>query len=84
MTSNSPWFIEEQVRLSNPAPITALTVTINVARNPSGLSVERAVQHARRHGDAGREHGASQLTYTWTLARARRCPRARAACLLRR
>ncbi|HEU5135109.1 MAG TPA: IPT/TIG domain-containing protein [Steroidobacteraceae bacterium] len=38
VASNSPWFAEEQVRFSNTAPLTALTVTITVARNPAALA----------------------------------------------
>lgn len=37
VASNSPWFAEEQVRFSNTATLTALTVTITVARNPATL-----------------------------------------------
>ena len=37
VASNSPWFAEEQVRLSNTGTLTALTVTLTVARNPASL-----------------------------------------------
>jgi hypothetical protein len=38
VASNSPWFAEEQVRLNNTGTLTALTVTITVARNPASLA----------------------------------------------
>jgi endoglucanase len=38
VASNSPWFAEEQVRLGNTATLTALTVTLTVARNPAALA----------------------------------------------
>ncbi|HEV7715969.1 MAG TPA: IPT/TIG domain-containing protein, partial [Steroidobacteraceae bacterium] len=38
VASNSPWFAEEQVRLGNTATLTALAVTIAVARNPASLA----------------------------------------------
>jgi hypothetical protein len=38
VASNSPWFAEEQVRLNNTGTLTALTVTITVARNPAALA----------------------------------------------
>ena len=38
VASNSPWFAEEQVQLGNTATLTALTVTITVARNPASLA----------------------------------------------
>jgi len=38
VASNSPWFAEEQVRLSNTATLTALTVTLTIARNPASLA----------------------------------------------
>jgi endoglucanase len=74
VTSNSPWFIEEQVRLNNPAPITALTVTITVARNPSGLSVSGQYNTLGGTVTQGSSASASQLTYTWTLAAGQTLP----------
>jgi endoglucanase len=38
VASNSPWFAEEQVRFDNTAALTAMTVTITVARNPASLA----------------------------------------------
>jgi len=67
VTSNSPWFIEEQVRLDNPAPITALTVTLTVARNPSGLSVSGQYNTVGGQLTQSSSTSATQLVYTWTL-----------------
>ena len=67
VASNSPWFIEEQVRLTNPAPITAMTVTITVARNPSGLSVSGQYNTIGGTMTQASSATSSQLTYTWTL-----------------
>ena len=74
VTSNSPWFIEEQVRLANTAPITALTVTITVARNPSGLSVSG--QYNTVGGQVTQTSSASgtQLVYTFTLGAGQTLP----------
>jgi len=68
VTSNSPWFIEEQVRLDNTAPITALTVTVTVARNPSGLSVSGQYNTVGGTLAQSTSSSATQLVYTWTLA----------------
>lgn len=74
VASNSPWFIEEQVRLANPAPITAMTVTISVARNPAGLSVSG--QYNTLGGVVTQSSSATsgQLTYIWTLASGQTLP----------
>jgi endoglucanase len=74
VASNSPWFIEEQVRLNNTAPITALTVTITVARNPSGLSVSG--QYNTLGGIIAQTSSATstQLTYTFTLGSGQTIP----------
>jgi hypothetical protein len=67
VTSNSPWFIEEQVRLDNPSPITAMTVTITVARNPSGLSVSGQYNTVGGTVTQSTSSTATQLVYTFTL-----------------
>jgi endoglucanase len=67
VASNSAWFIEEQVRMNNPAPITALTVTIVVARNPAGLSVSGQYNTVGGQLTQSSSASATQLTYTWTL-----------------
>jgi endoglucanase len=67
VTSNSPWFIEEQVRINHPAPITALTVTITVARNPSGLAVGGQYNTVGGQIAQSTSTTATQLVYTFTL-----------------
>lgn len=74
VASNSPWFIEEQVRLANTAPITAMTVTIVVARNPAGLSVSGQYNTVGGTLTQTSSASSSQLTYTWTLAAGQTLP----------
>ncbi len=69
VASNSPWFAEEQVRFGNTAPLTAMTVTISVARNPASLA--SSGQYNTIGGSAITQSvttTAAQVTYTWTLA----------------
>jgi endoglucanase len=69
VTSNSPWFAEEQVRFSNTATLTALTVTITVARNPAGLA--SGGQYNTIGGSTIAQSvstTSTQLVYTFTLA----------------
>lgn len=74
VASNSPWFIEEQVRLANPAPITAMTVTISVARNPAGLSVSGQYNTLGSVVTQSSSATSGQLTYIWTLASGQTLP----------
>jgi len=69
VASNSPWFAEEQVRFNNTATLTALTVTLTVARNPASLV--SSGQYNTIGGSAITQSvntTATQVTYTWTLA----------------
>jgi len=66
--SNSPWFIEEQVRIDNPAPITALTVTVTVARNPAALAVGGQYNTLGGIIQQSSSTTTSSLVYTFTLA----------------
>jgi len=69
VASNSPWFAEEQVRFNNTATLTALTVTLTVARNPATLA--SSGQYNTIGGAAITQSvntTAAQVTYTWTLA----------------
>jgi endoglucanase len=69
VASNSPWFAEEQVRLANTAPLTALTVTVVVARTPSSLT--SGGQYNTIGGSAISQSvstTSTQVIYTWTLA----------------
>jgi hypothetical protein len=67
VTSNSPWFIEEQVRIANTGTLSALTITVTVART-TGIS------HSGQYNTVGGQmtqtvvSTASTITYTFTLA----------------
>ena len=67
VTGASPWFNEQQVRLSHTAPLTALSVTIAIQRTP-GLSV--AGQYNTIGGQVAQNSSstATILTYQFTLA----------------
>lgn len=64
--SSSPWFNEQQVRIANTSPITALTVTIVVQRTTG-------VSHSGQYNTVGGQiqqsnsSTASAITYTYTL-----------------
>ncbi len=66
VTSSSPWFSEEQLRLSNTANITALTVTITVQRT---TGVSGAGQYNSIGGTISQTQAstAAQVVYTYTL-----------------
>jgi hypothetical protein len=69
VVSNSPWFAEEQVQLNNTAPLTALTVTIAVARNPASLA--SSGQYNTIGGSTIAQSvstTSTQVVYTFTLA----------------
>jgi len=67
VTSSSGWFTEEQVRLSNTATITALTVTITVQRT-AGLNASG--QYNTVGGQIAQTNTCTSTTctYTFTLA----------------
>ena len=68
VASNSPWFAEEQVRLSNTGTLTALTVTLTVARNPASLV--SSGQYNTIGGSAITQSvstTSTQVVYTFTL-----------------
>jgi endoglucanase len=68
VASNSPWFAEEQLRLNNTVPITALAVTITVARNPSSLTAGGQYNTIGGTINQSTSTTASQVTFTFTLA----------------
>jgi hypothetical protein len=75
VASNSPWFAEEQVRLSNTATLTALTVTITVARNPASLA--SSGQYNTIGGSALTQSvstTSTQVVYTFTLVAGQSLP----------
>ena len=67
VTSASPWFNEQQIRISHTAPLTALSITVVVQRT-AGLSV--AGQYNTVGGQIGQTSSStsSTLTYQFTLA----------------
>jgi hypothetical protein len=68
VASNSPWFAEEQLRFNNTAAITALTVTITVARNPSSLTAGGQYNTIGGTINQSAATTATQVTFTFTLA----------------
>jgi len=62
------------VRLANPAPITAMTVTITIARNPAGLSVSGQYNTVGGAFAQATSTTAGQLTYAWTLGTGQTLP----------
>ncbi|HEY7201380.1 MAG TPA: SGNH/GDSL hydrolase family protein [Candidatus Dormibacteraeota bacterium] len=67
VASSSPWFVEEDVRLNNTAPVTALTVTIVVQR-AGGVSFSGQYNTVGGQILQGSASAASAVTYTFTLA----------------
>jgi endoglucanase len=75
VASNSPWFAEEQVQLSNTAPLTGLTVTITVARNPTTLA--SGGQYNTIGGNSITQSvstTSTQVVYTFTLVAGQTLP----------
>jgi len=66
VTSASPWFNEIQVRLANTSPITAMTVTVNVART-TGVSYSGMYNTVGGQITQSNSSTTSAVTYTWTL-----------------
>jgi endo-1,4-beta-xylanase len=67
VTSNSPWFIEEQVRITNTASLTALSVTIVVQRT-TGVSASGQYNTVGGQIQQGNSSTASAITYQFALA----------------
>jgi xyloglucan-specific exo-beta-1,4-glucanase len=66
VTSSSPWFNEEQLRLANTAPLTALTVTIVVQRT-AGISFGGQYNTVGGSFTQSSASTATTVTYTFTL-----------------
>jgi predicted carbohydrate-binding protein with CBM5 and CBM33 domain len=66
VTSASPWFNEIQVRLANTSPITAMTVTVNVART-TGVTYSGMYNTVGGQITQANSSTTSTVTYTWTL-----------------
>ena len=67
VTSNSPWFTEEQVRITNTVSLTALSVTIVVQRT-TGVSASGQYNTVGGQIQQGNTSTASTITYQFALA----------------
>ncbi|HKE94262.1 MAG TPA: endo-1,4-beta-xylanase [Povalibacter sp.] len=67
VTSASPWFNEEQVRISHTAPITALSVTVVVQRT-TGISFSGQYNTVGGQVQQSNSSTATAVTYQFTLA----------------
>jgi cellulose 1,4-beta-cellobiosidase len=67
VTANSPWFNEQQVRIANTAPITALSITVVVQRT---TGVSHSGQYNTVGGQIQQSNSSttSAITYQFTLA----------------
>lgn len=68
IASSNPWWLEQQVRIDNSAPLSALSITITVQRNPAGLAVGGQYNNLGGTIAQASSSTATQLTYTFTLA----------------
>ncbi len=66
VASSSPWFNEEDIRIANTAPLTALSVTIVVQRT-TGISFSGQYNTIGGQITQGNSSTASTVTYTFTL-----------------
>ena len=66
VSSDSPYYIEEDLKLANTAPVTALSITINVAVTP-GLGINGEYNTVGGIITQADSSTASTLTYTYTL-----------------
>jgi cellulase/cellobiase CelA1 len=66
VSSNSPYFVEEDLQLANTAAVTALSVTINVAVTP-GISFSGQYNTVGGSITQGESSTSSTITYTFTL-----------------
>jgi chitin-binding protein len=66
VTTSSPWFNELQVQLGNTQTITALTVTVTVART-TGTSFSGLYNTVGGQITQASSSTSSSITYTWTL-----------------
>jgi endoglucanase len=66
VSANSPWFGEQQVRIDNTAPVTALSITITIQRT---TGVAYSGQYNTVGGQVAQSNAstASAVTYTFTL-----------------
>ena len=67
INSDSPWFIEEDVRVANPTPLTALSVTIVIQRT-TGVSFSGQYNTVGGQIVQSSSSTATAITYRFTLA----------------
>ena len=67
VTTSSPWFNEQQVRVTNTAPLTALSITVVVQRT-AGISHERELNTVGGQITQANSSTATAITYTFSLA----------------
>jgi endo-1,4-beta-xylanase len=67
VTANSPWFIEEQVRITNTVSLSALSVTIVVQRTP-GVFASGQYNTVGGQIQQGNTSTTSTITYQFALA----------------
>jgi hypothetical protein len=67
VTSSSPWFNEQQVRVNNTATLTALSVTIVVQRT-TGISASGQYNNVGGQITQGSSSTATAITYQFTLS----------------
>ncbi len=67
ITSTNPWWMEQQIRIDNTGTISALSVTITIARNPSGIGVGGQYNTIGGQITQASSSTASQLVYTFSL-----------------
>ena len=67
VTANGPWFNDEAIRLSNPAPLTALSITITLQRT-TGVSFSGQYNTVGGQILQSNSSTATAITYQFTLA----------------
>jgi hypothetical protein len=67
VTSNSPWFNEQQLRMSNTATLTALAITVVVQRT-AGVSASGQYNTVGGQIQQSNTSTAAAITYQFTLA----------------
>ena len=67
VTANGQWFNEEQVRISNPANITAMTLTIVIQRT-AGVSFSNIFNTVGTQVQQSNSSTSTVVTYQFTLA----------------
>jgi hypothetical protein len=66
VSSNSPYFVEEDVKLNNTTPITALSITVTVNRT-TGISFSGQYNTVGGTITQSNSSTATAVTYTFTL-----------------